>query len=306
VRRLEAVATPGRLDAVVAALAGVPRADVQRAIGRGAVLVDGAIRPKSFRLQGGERIEADFGAREELEPDPGGVPVRYEDERLAVVAKPAGMVTHPTAARRTGTLVNRLLGMGMPLAEGEDRPGIVHRLDAGTSGLLIVAKDDEARDRLMAMLAAREVTRVYLAAVRGSPDHDSFSVEAALGRRRARVALRPETGVAAATEFDVLERFDRAALLEARPRTGRTHQIRVHLASTGHPILGDRAYGGGGDDATRLGLRRPFLHAWRLSFAHPFGGRRIEVEEPLPEDLERAVRRLRGPSSAGRPTGGVG
>ncbi len=294
--RVEGLATPGRLDAVVAALAGVPRADVQRAIARGAVLVDGEPRPKSHRLHGGERIVANLGERDELEPDPGGVPVRYEDDRIAVVVKPAGMVTHPTASRRTGTLVNRLLGMGMPLSAGEDRPGIVHRLDAGTSGLLIVAKDDEARDRLMAMLAAREVTRVYLALVRGSPAHDTFAVEASLGRRRARVALRPETGVAATTEFEVRERFDRAALVEARPRTGRTHQIRVHLASTGHPILGDRAYGGGGDDATALRLRRPFLHAWRLSFRHPFDDARVEVEEPLPPDLEGALGRLRSGS----------
>ena len=289
--RIEARATPGRLDSVLAAIAGVPRADVQRAIARGAVRVDGEPRPKSHRLLGGERIEADFEAPADLEAEGGGVPVRYEDERLAVIAKPAGMVTHPTASRRTGTLVNRLLGMGMPLARGEDRPGIVHRLDAGTSGLLIVAKDDEARDRLVAMLAAREVARTYLALVRGSPDHDVFRVEAPLGRRGARVALRAETGRDAATDFEVRERFDRSTLLEARPRTGRTHQIRVHLASLGHPILGDRAYGGGGDDATRLRLSRPFLHAWRLAFDHPFSGDRVEVEEPLPDDLAAAIHR---------------
>ena len=290
--RIDARATPGRLDAVLAAIAGVPRADVQRAIARGAVRVDGASRPKSHRLQGGERIEADFDAPAELEPEPGGVPVRYEDDRLAVVAKPAGMVTHPTASRRTGTLVNRLLGMGMPLARGEDRPGIVHRLDAGTSGLLMVAKDDEARDRLVALLAAREVSRIYLALVRGSPDHDVFRVEAPLGRQGARIALRAQTGRDAATDFEVRERFDRATLLEARPRTGRTHQIRVHVASLGHPILGDRAYGGGGEQATRLRLTRPFLHSWRLGFEHPFSGQRVEIEEPLPEDLAAALRAL--------------
>ena len=290
-----AEATPGRLDSVVANLSGTPRADVQRAIARGAVLVDGVSRPKSFRLRGGERIEADLEERAEVGPEPGGVPVRYQDDHLAVVAKPAGMVTHPTASRRSGTLVNRLLGMGMPLSEagGTDRPGIVHRLDAGTSGLLVVAKEDETHRRLTAMLAAREVGREYLALVRGEVAHEAFTVDAPLGRDRARVVVRRGTGVEAVTELEVRERFPGAALLVARPRTGRTHQIRVHLRSVGHPILGDRAYSGGGDDARRLGLSRPFLHAWRLSFPHPVTGDRIEVEEPLPDDLASALERVR-------------
>ena len=293
--RFEAEATPGRLDAVLAALSGVPRADIQRAIARGEVLVDGFLRPKSHRLRGGERIEADLNAPASLGPEPGGAPVRYEDEHLAVVVKPAGMVTHPTASRRAGTLVNRLLGMGLPLSRvgGEDRPGIVHRLDAGTSGLLIVAKDDETHRRLARMLAEREIHREYLALVRGQVPHDSFTVDAPLGRRNARVAVRRGTGVEAVTDLQVRERLAGTTLLVATPRTGRTHQIRVHLRSAGHPILGDRAYGGGGEDARRLGLSRPFLHAWRLGFAHPVTGRRVEVEEPLPEDLEDALARLR-------------
>jgi 23S rRNA pseudouridine1911/1915/1917 synthase len=292
--RLEA--TPGRLDAGVAELAGLPRADVQRAIADGRVVVDGEPRPKSFRLRGGERIDADLEDTPDLAPEPGGVPVRYEDDHLAVVAKPAGMVTHPTASRRTGTLVNRLLGMGMPLAPagGPERPGIVHRLDAGTSGLLIVAKDDEAHLRLEALLAAREVARAYLALVRGEVEHEAFTVEAPLGRDRARIAVRRGSGVDAVTDLEVRERLPGATLLVARPRTGRTHQIRVHLRAVGHPILGDRAYGGGGDDARRLGLEHPFLHAWRLGFAHPVSGERIELEEPLPRDLERALDSARG------------
>ena len=283
--------TPGRLDAVVAELAGLPRADVQRAIARGSVLVDGVVRPKSFRLRGGERIEANLAGPSEVRPEPEGVPVRYEDDHLVVVAKPAGMVTHPTASRRSGTLVNRLLGMDIPLSGlgGPERPGIVHRLDAGTSGLLVVAKDDETHRRFTEMLAAHEVGREYLALVRGRVEHDAFTVEAPLGRDRARVVVRRGTGVEAVTDFEVRERFPDATLVVARPRTGRTHQIRVHLRSIGHPILGDRAYGGGGDDARRLGLSRPFLHAWRLAFAHPVTGERIEVEEPLPDDLLEAL-----------------
>ena len=298
--RLEAA--PGRLDAVLAELSGLPRADVQRAIARGAVLVDGIPRPKSFRLRGGERIDARLEGRADVPPEPGGVPVRYEDDHLLVVAKPAGMVTHPTVSRRSGTLVNRLLGMGIPLAPagGPDRPGIVHRLDAGTSGLLIVAKNDEAHRRLTAMLAAREIEREYLALVRGQAEHDAFTIEAPLGRHRARVAVRRGTGVEAVTDVEVAERLPGATLLVARPRTGRTHQIRVHLRSVGHPILGDRAYGGGGDDARRLGLLRPFLHAWRLRFRYPWSGQPVELEEPLPDDLRRALEQARGDRVTGK------
>jgi 23S rRNA pseudouridine1911/1915/1917 synthase len=282
---------PGRLDAVLAEALGVPRADVQRAITAGAVLVDGTHRPKSFRLRGGERIEAEVGTPRPLEPEDGGLPVRYEDQHLLVVAKPAGLVTHPTASRRSGTVVNRLLGMGVSLSTigGPDRPGIVHRLDVGTSGLLVVAKNDEAHRRLARMLAAREVKRSYLALVRGEVPHHAFMVEAPLGRRGARVTVRRPSGAEAATDFDVRERLRGATLLEARPRTGRTHQIRVHLASVGHPILGDAAYGGAGKAARALGLARPFLHAWRLRFVHPLTGRELAIEEPLPQDLRSAL-----------------
>jgi len=290
---IEIEGRPGRLDVVLTEEAGVPRADVQRAIADGRVTVDGVARPKSFRLEGGERIEADLA---EMTPPPeeGGVPVRHDDPHLLIVAKPAGMVTHPTRARREGTLVNRLLGMGVPLSTvgGPERPGIVHRLDAGTSGLLVVAKDDETHEALTGMLSRREIERTYLALVRGIPANDEFAVEAPLGRRGARIVVR-HGGVEAETWARVRERLDNAALLEVRPRTGRTHQIRVHLTAVGHPILGDRAYRGGGDQAKRLGLDRPFLHAWRLAFTHPMTGQRIEIEEPLPKDLEKALNRAR-------------
>lgn len=290
---IDVAGRPGRLDAVLASVTGIARSDVQRAIAEGRVLVDGAVRPKSFRLSGGERIEADIPGPSELTPEDGGVPVRFEDEDLLIVAKPAGMVTHPTRSRRTGTLVNRLLGMGVSLSQADDRPGIVHRLDAGTSGLLVVAKNDETHGALTRLLAAHRVRREYIALVRGSVQLDAFSVEAPLRRQGARVRVRRTTGVEASTDFTVRERLPAATLLEARPRTGRTHQIRVHLSSVGHPILGDRAYGGGGDDAARLGLTRPFLHAWRLGFDHPVTGERIDVEEPLPEDLTAALGRAR-------------
>jgi 23S rRNA pseudouridine1911/1915/1917 synthase len=213
-----------------------------------------------------------------------------------VVAKPAGLVTHPPAGRRGGTLVNRLLGMGVPLAPagGPLRPGIVHRLDAGTSGLLVVAKTDEAYASLRSMFRAHRAERRYVALVRGEVATDAFAVDAPLGRRAARIVVDATEGRAAETAFDVRERFAGATLLSATPRTGRTHQIRVHLAAVGHPIVGDRAYGGGGDEARRLGLDRPFLHAERISFPHPITGERIELIEPLPPDLGSALDRARG------------
>jgi 23S rRNA pseudouridine1911/1915/1917 synthase len=288
-------AEEGRLDAVVARLSGLPRADVQRAIAAGRVLVDGEPRPKSFRLEGGERLDVDALAEEPLPAEGPPVPIRFEDEHLVVVAKPAGLVTHPTVGRRGGTLVNRLLGMGVPLAPagGRLRPGIVHRLDAGTSGLLVVAKTDEAYAILRERFRRREVDRRYLALVRGAVEHDAFSVDAPLGRRAAKVVVDATEGRRAETRFEVRERLAATTLLQASPRTGRTHQIRVHLASIGHPIVGDRAYGGAGDVARQLGLDRPFLHAGRLSLVHPLGSGSIELEEPLPGDLARALIRAR-------------
>jgi 23S rRNA pseudouridine1911/1915/1917 synthase len=284
-------ADPGRLDVVLASRLGIPRADVQRSVAAGRVKVDGRPRPKSFRLRGGELIEVEVEERSPPSGDSEPVPVLYEDAHLLVVAKPAGVVTHPTARRRSGTLVNRLLGMGITLSGGSDpdRPGIVHRLDAGTSGVMVVAKDDEAQAGLAAMFRRHGADRRYLALVRGLLGHERFLIEAPLARRGARIRVGAMSGREAATEVEVRERFRRATFVEVRPLTGRTHQIRVHLSAAGHPILGDRAYGGGGDDARRLGLERPFLHSWRIAFDHPVTGERIEVEDPLPPELQAAL-----------------
>jgi 23S rRNA pseudouridine1911/1915/1917 synthase len=289
-------ATAGRLDAVVADRLSLTRADAQRAIAGGRVLVDGALRAKSHRLAGGERVSVDLAGMGEVPPEGPPVEVRYRDPSLLIVSKPAGLPTHPTVGRLTGTLVNRLIGMGVPLssAGGPLRPGIVHRLDAGTSGLLIVASTDQAHHALTAKLRRHEVDRRYLALVRGAVAHERFAVDAPLGRVGSRIRVRAVTGRESETRFEVRQRFDRATLLEGAPTTGRTHQIRVHLSAVGHPVLGDRAYGGGGDDAKRLGLTRPFLHSWRLSFDHPITGERIEVEDPLPPDLILALRRVGG------------
>ena len=288
-------ASAGRLDIILAGLTGAGRAEMQRAIADGRVTVDGEPRAKSFRLRGGEILEVDLAEVEPLAPEGPPVPVRYQDPYLLIVAKPAGLVTHPTQTRRTGTLVNRLLGMGVPLSTvgGPLRPGIVHRLDAGTSGLMMVALTDETHVALAAMLKVHAVERHYLALVRGTTEHRDFSVDAPLGRRADRVIIDHTEGREAETGFRVRERMSHATLLEAIPRTGRTHQIRAHLKAIGHPILGDRSYGGGGDDAKALGLTRPFLHSWRIGLDHPITGERIEREEPLPEDLETALVRAR-------------
>jgi len=222
-----------------------------------------------------------------LAPEPGSLPVLFEDPYLLVVDKPAGLVTHPTETRRTGTLVNRLLSLGVPLstAGGEDRPGIVHRLDAGTSGAMVVVKDDRTHRALQELFRRHAVDRRYLALVRGVPRHDRFVIEAPLAREGARIRVRTATGKDAATEIEVRERFARAALIEARPRTGRTHQIRVHLASIGNPVVADPVYGHGPE----LGLERQFLHAAELRLTHPVTGEDMLLRSELPADLAAAL-----------------
>ena len=289
-------AGPGRLDAVVAARLGIARAEAQRVIAAGGVIVDGRVEPRSHRLTGGELVDVDLAPALELPAEGPALALAYRDEHLVVVRKPAGLPTHPTANRRGGTVVNRLLGMGVPLAArgGALRPGIVHRLDAGTSGLLVVACDDPTHRSLAGLFRRHGADRRYLALVRGVVDHDRFEVDAPLARSGARIRVDATGGRDASTAFEVRERFEGATLLEAAPRTGRTHQIRVHLSAVGHPILGDARYGGAGDEARALGLSRPFLHAFRIGFDHPATGERLELEDPLPDDLALALRRVRG------------
>ncbi|HEV2894626.1 MAG TPA: RluA family pseudouridine synthase, partial [Actinomycetota bacterium] len=274
-----------RLDEVVAELAGASRAQAARWAGDGLVEVDGRARPKAHRLRGGERLTwapppapADGPPVAEDRP----LTVRYEDERLLVVAKPAGLVVHPGPGHPTGTLVNALLGReGTSLSAGggaADRPGIVHRLDKDTSGLLLVAKDDATHLALAGDLAAHRVERRYLALVQGRLPAEEGTVDAPVGRHprdRKRMAVVP-TGRDAVTHWRVLETFPAVQLAEATLETGRTHQVRVHLASLRHPLAGDRTYGADPTLAARLGLTRPFLHAWRLGFDHPGTGARIE------------------------------
>ncbi len=280
-----------RLDRAVALLTGWTRREVQDLVEAGSVLVDGARVAKSRKLEAGSVIEL-LGAPEAAglpEPDPTvEVVVRHEDADVIVVAKPAGLVVHPGAGHPDGTLVNGLLARYPEIADVGDpaRPGIVHRLDRDTSGLLVVARTTPAYEGLVEMLAAHEVERRYDALVWGIPESARGVIDAPIGRsvrRPTRMSVR-EGGRAARTGYEVVVPYPGAgvARLECRLETGRTHQIRVHLLAIGHPVVGDAAYGG---QRAGIELDRPFLHAGGLAFDHPVTGGRVAVEEPLAPEL---------------------
>jgi 23S rRNA pseudouridine1911/1915/1917 synthase len=289
-----------RVDRALSFLTGWPRAAVQELIDSGAVLVDGRVVAKSHRLHEGSTLEVrgepalESDARPE--PDAGvAVDVRFADDDVVVVAKPAGLVVHPGAGHAGGTLVNGLLARfpGIETVGDPKRPGIVHRLDRDTSGLLAVARSARAYDSLVTQLASRSVDRVYAALVWGHLASPRGMIDAPIGRsgaRRTRMAVR-DAGKAARTEYKVVETFERpvCSLVECRLETGRTHQIRVHLAAIGHPVVGDGTYGGSRD---QIRLPRPFLHAGTLGFDHPATGERLQFVEPLPPELRAVLDRL--------------
>jgi 23S rRNA pseudouridine1911/1915/1917 synthase len=277
-------------------LAGLPeigsRAEAERVLEAGTVRVDGRARAKSHRLEGGEAVELEPPERPQgLKPEPIEVRAVYEDEHLLVVDKPAGLVVHPGAGRATGTLVHGLVGRAAG-GDAETRPGIVHRLDRDTSGLLVVAKSEEAFRGLRRLMRRREVERSYVALVRGLPRSRRGRIEAPVGRDRrepTRQSLDSDSPREAVTHFELRELLPAHALLDVRLETGRMHQIRVHLAAIGLPVSGDPVYGVKRD----LGLERQFLHAAGLAFDHPVTGTRLEVESPLPDDLAAALERAR-------------
>jgi 23S rRNA pseudouridine1911/1915/1917 synthase len=283
-------ATGMRLDRFLSEPLG-SRARAQALIDAGRVRVDGRARPKSHALAAGEVIVVKPG-----EPPTAAAPgpavhfeVAYEDEHLLVVDKPAGLVVHPARGHRTGTLAQALAGRA---AGGEDpyRPGVVHRLDRDTSGLLVVAKSDEVHRALKALLAARGLRREYLALVQGRPPARTGTIDAPMGRdRHDRVLMSIDTDDPreARTHFEIERLLSRATLLRVVLETGRTHQIRVHLAAIEHPVCGDPQYGTAGE----YGLERQFLHAARLAFVHPVTGEDVDVSSPLPVDLAAALAR---------------
>jgi 23S rRNA pseudouridine1911/1915/1917 synthase len=301
VQRRATVAVPPeaageRLDRFLAGVADVgSRAAAERLVTEGGVLVDGVPRAKSHRLEGGERVELELPERREtdLVPEDVGAHIVYEDDALLVVDKPAGVVVHPSAGHAGGTLVHGLLAHVIAGGDERERPGIVHRLDRDTSGLLVVARSEEAHRRLQRLIRRRELVREYLALVRGRPRSWRGRIEAAIGRDRSdptRISLDTVAPREAVTHFEVVELLREHALLRVRLETGRTHQVRVHLAAIELPVSGDPIYGVAAD----LGLARQFLHAAGLAFEHPFTAERIELESPLPADLAAALEDARG------------
>jgi 23S rRNA pseudouridine1911/1915/1917 synthase len=296
------------------------RASLQRTIDAGQVTVDGRFRKASFRLVAGGRIEVG-----ELNiPRPGPQPeeialqILHEDADLIVVNKPAGMVVHPAKGHWAGTLASALAHHFGRLSThgGEARPGIVHRLDRDTTGVIVVAKHDRAHEYLAEQFKKRTIEKEYLAIVAAVPDRDADVIDRPIGvhpTNREKMAIRPNDPASrdAVTVYHVAQRFARFAVVKAQPKTGRTHQIRVHLASTGYPVLCDRVYGGravvtrgelwppnrladlSAEQAGQIVLDRQALHAQRLAFDHPTTSRRMEFTAPLPEDIERALAALR-------------
>jgi 23S rRNA pseudouridine1911/1915/1917 synthase len=321
-----------RLDRFLAAqMEGVSRSRVQLHIEQGGVEVDGVAQKASHKLSGGERITVVGEARPEpLKAEPEAIPldVVYEDDDLAVVNKPAGMMVHAGSgksaeARSQGTLVNALLYRFARLSSsaGELRPGIVHRLDKQTSGLIVVAKNDRAHAALGKMFASRELKKTYIALLEGAMKEEKGTVRAPIGRdrsRRTRMTARPGAdGRQAVSHFEVVKRIDgpfgKFTLVRVRIETGRTHQIRVHMASLGHPVVGDTLYGAAGQQTDQTALRtagsrtsrkkaepellrlgRNFLHAEELEFAHPLTGKLLKLQAPLPDDLREFLKRLEG------------
>jgi 23S rRNA pseudouridine1911/1915/1917 synthase len=254
------------------------------------VLVDGRARAKSYRLEGGEELEVELPPEPsaEIEAEDVELQIAYEDEHLFVVDKPAGVVVHPGAGHASGTLVHGLAGR--TAGGDEERPGIVHRLDRDTSGLLVVARSDDAYEKLQELVRNRKVERHYVALVRGRPRSWRGTIDAPIGRDRdepTRQSLDTDSPREAVTHFEVDELLGAYALLNVRLETGRTHQIRVHLAAIDLPVVGDRVYG-----VADKALERQFLHANRLAFEHPVTGNRLDVESPLPEDLAAYLGRL--------------
>lgn len=282
-----------RLDAWLADQHGIEsRAEAQRLIEAGDVLVNGASRAKRHKLTAGDEVVANMGppprAPGELHAEALDVPLVFADQHLVVVDKPAGMVTHPSKGHDEGTLVHGLLDAGIAGGDDPDRPGIVHRLDRDTSGLMLVARTERDHRRLSRMMRDRDVERRYLALVHGVFP-PALTVDRPIGRdprRRTRQAVVPVGGREAVTHFRTVEQLGALTLIEARLETGRTHQVRVHLESAGFPVVGDPVYG---QRRATLGLDRQFLHAYRLALPHPETGEPLAFESALPADLDAVL-----------------
>lgn len=278
--------TGERLDRLAARRLDISRSVAQRLIRNGSLRVDGSEASPSHRVRDGERVEAEIpDETPQAEEIP--VPIVFEDESLIVVDKPAGLVVHPGAGNPTGTLVNALLGRGISGGNDPDRPGIVHRLDRDTSGLMVVAKNGPAYSGLVEMLSARRVRRVYRAVVVGGGLPVTGTVDSPVGRDPDNPTLMAAgVGKLAVTHFETLRESAGHAMLLVRLETGRTHQIRIHMSAIGHPVYADPLYG------EAIPGRRLWLHAERLAFQHPVTGEDVEFESSVPEDLREAASSL--------------
>ena len=300
---------PERLDSFIARSVGaLTRSAVQKLIDDGQVTVDGSPQKPSLKLKGGERIAVVIPAPAPSEATAEDIPLEilYEDSDIVVINKPAGMVVHPGAGTSGGTLVNALLGHCGDLSGigGTVRPGIVHRIDKETSGVLVVAKNDHAHHSLSGQFSAHSIKRVYLALVYGSPKGDKGKIESLIGRHpvdRKRMSSKARRGKHAVTHWQVIERFAGMTLVRLRLETGRTHQIRVHLSEAGYPLVGDKVYGGSGrlssvTDPQLKGLikelDRQALHAKTLGIIHPATGEYMEFNTDLPVDMARIIHYL--------------
>ncbi|MFQ5607874.1 MAG: RluA family pseudouridine synthase [Candidatus Zixiibacteriota bacterium] len=314
---VEELFSPVRIDRFLGDAPQIPatRSKIQRALKEGNVLVDGKVAQASHKLSGGERIELeldvpkDSGVAPEAESIP--IDVVFEDDHLLIVNKPAGMVTHPAAGARSGTLVNALLGRGASLSDlyGQERAGIVHRLDKNTTGLLVVAKNEESHLELQRQLQRRDLQRSYLALICGHLKEQQGVIDAPIGRSirdRKKMAVTGVSSREALTRFALRERFKSYDLLDVQLETGRTHQIRVHFSHLGHPVFGDPDYGGReGWHKGLFGPERQFglkalgsfqrqaLHAGRIVLTHPVTGRRIELETEPPADFQELLEKVR-------------
>ncbi|MFL5478620.1 MAG: RluA family pseudouridine synthase [Gemmatimonadaceae bacterium] len=290
-----------RLDLFIAHRAELSRTQAATLIAQGHVLVNGRREKASYKPEPGEMVRVEIPTVDKRAILGEDIPVSivYEDDALLVVDKPAGMVVHPAPGNWTGTLVNALLGRGGELSkEGDpERAGMVHRLDKETSGLLIVAKTDRAHRLLSSAIAARRVQRRYAVMIWGHLSSDKLTIDKPIARDprdRKRMAIVIK-GRPAKTDVIRLARFDAGDLLRAHLHSGRTHQIRVHLASIGHPVMGDDVYGGGGGRRVAgLPSKRHFLHAAWLAFNHPVTGKPLDFRSPLPEDLKRGLSTVAG------------
>ena len=275
-----------RLDRLAAHRLGLSRSIVQRIIQEGSLWVGGETAVASRRVSAGERVEAEV-PEEGLSSEEIEVPVVYEDEYLLVVDKPAGLVVHPGAGNRSGTLVNALLSRGISGGDDPTRPGVVHRLDRDTSGLMVLAKGEPAYGALVGMMSRREVRRVYRAVVVGNGLPETGTVDSPVGRDPDTPTLMAAgVGKAAITHFETLREAAGYAMLRVRLETGRTHQIRVHLSAIGYPVYADPLYG------AAVPGERLWLHAESLAFRHPVTGEDLDFEAPIPEDLRREATNL--------------